>query len=795
MRLASRRLSIVLLFAALSIPALARAAASYWSHDWLAPSRVHNFTFVGTVPDAAVPDGAGGAFIFWEDLRNGSRDVFGAHVLADGSLDPSWPFGGLGVCTAAGDQTSIRALPDGAGGVFVCWSDARSGVAKPYVTDLLANGTPAPGYGANGVGVETSLPNADGPPQMCIDLSGGIQLAWEYTAGAGNQDIYGAQVVGGAVVWMKGLITTPVSQTGPVIVSDGGTTNMAWVEAGQIWLGRYFYNTGAMLGSPVSPSSAPFTNGSPRIAAASSQIPYGSVVVWLATNAGETAPMAAYYFAGVVWNNLGVVSSPASTVFLGDLVYSGASSDWFVFAAGGAPPGLYVQQITPYNAGSAVLLTSKTDWTYPAHICPDGLGGVVAAYSDVMGPESVKALRVMADNTLAPLWGAPANGGTLVIQDPWGMGAGGIASDGRSGAIVVGREAVANPAIVYNRVDRWGALDGAPVIVSVRDVLNDQGGQVRVTWNASYLDVPYPDPISGYWIWRQVPAAAAQARIRGGAPQYRADAAAEPAPGTLRLEPAQAQGFAWEFVASQAADGFSQYSYVASTMGDSVAGSNPRTTFMIEARSSAYTLGWPSTPDSGYSVDNLPPPAPAPFTGTYSAGTALLSWGAVGVSDLAGYRLYRGTSASFVPGPSNLVAALNQTSYTDQAGAPYYYRLTAVDVHGNESPSTLLLPTGTLAVDGTAPPTLALAPPAPNPARGSTLLAFTLPHEMVAHLALFDVNGRRVRTLVEGMTPAGEHVSSWDLRDDAGREVGAGLYLARFEAEGHVLTRRVMALR
>ncbi|HEY6866081.1 MAG TPA: T9SS type A sorting domain-containing protein, partial [Candidatus Eisenbacteria bacterium] len=156
---------------------------------------------------------------------------------------------------------------------------------------------------------------------------------------------------------------------------------------------------------------------------------------------------------------------------------------------------------------------------------------------------------------------------------------------------------------------------------------------------------------------------------------------------------------------------------------------------------------------------------------------------------------YRGTSASFVPGPSNLVAALSQTAYTDNAGAPYYYRLTAVDVHGNESPSTLLLPTGTLAVDGAAPATLALAPPAPNPARGSTVLAFSLPHEATARLALFDVHGRRVRTLVDGMTPPGEHVASWDLRDDAGREVGAGLYLARFEAEGHVLTRRVMALR
>jgi hypothetical protein len=166
------------------------------------------------------------------------------------------------------------------------------------------------------------------------------------------------------------------------------------------------------------------------------------------------------------------------------------------------------------------------------------------------------------------------------------------------------------------------------------------------------------------------------------------------------------------------------------------------------------------------------------------------------VPDLDNYRLYRGTSASFVPGPSNHVASPVDTAFSDAAGSPYYYRLTAVDIHGNESASTLLLPTGALLDAGSGAPTaLAFAPPAPNPARGSTVLRFALPREAVVRLAIYDLSGRRVRTLAEGAQPAGERAVSWDVRDDAGRPLGAGLYFARFEAEGRAFTQRIVAVR
>ena len=44
---------------------------------------------------------------------------------------------------------------------------------------------------------------------------------------------------------------------------------------------------------------------------------------------------------------------------------------------------------------------------------------------------------------------------------------------------------------------------------------------------------------------------------------------------------------------------------------------------------------------------------------------------------------------------------------------------------------------------------------------------------------MLDVTGRRIRTLVRGMRPAGRHQAEWDGRDERGIPVSPGLYLCR----------------
>lgn len=70
----------------------------------------------------------------------------------------------------------------------------------------------------------------------------------------------------------------------------------------------------------------------------------------------------------------------------------------------------------------------------------------------------------------------------------------------------------------------------------------------------------------------------------------------------------------------------------------------------------------------------------------------------------------------------------------------------------------------------------------PNPARHGGTLRFRLPARAAVDLSLFDVAGRRVARLAHGRLDAGEHAVAWARRDDAGRRVPSGVYLARLRA-------------
>jgi flagellar hook assembly protein FlgD len=102
----------------------------------------------------------------------------------------------------------------------------------------------------------------------------------------------------------------------------------------------------------------------------------------------------------------------------------------------------------------------------------------------------------------------------------------------------------------------------------------------------------------------------------------------------------------------------------------------------------------------------------------------------------------------------------------------------------------------TASVDpGTSASGLTLSRRGPSPARGPVALSFTLPHAAAVQLAIYDLSGRHVRELSSGVRTAGEHVISWDLHDEAGRAVGAGLYFAQLRTEGHQLTQKIPTLR
>jgi flagellar hook assembly protein FlgD len=88
-----------------------------------------------------------------------------------------------------------------------------------------------------------------------------------------------------------------------------------------------------------------------------------------------------------------------------------------------------------------------------------------------------------------------------------------------------------------------------------------------------------------------------------------------------------------------------------------------------------------------------------------------------------------------------------------------------------------------------------LAQNSPNPFGASaTRIAFAVPREQDATLRVFDVQGRLVRTLVNGPVSAGTHTVEWNGRNDQERTVSAGVYFYRLEADGKSATRKMILL-
>jgi photosystem II stability/assembly factor-like uncharacterized protein len=72
----------------------------------------------------------------------------------------------------------------------------------------------------------------------------------------------------------------------------------------------------------------------------------------------------------------------------------------------------------------------------------------------------------------------------------------------------------------------------------------------------------------------------------------------------------------------------------------------------------------------------------------------------------------------------------------------------------------------------------------PNPFKDATTIRLSLAEAMEVTLTIYDLAGRRVRSLAAGRMAAGVHDFGWDGRNDAGRRVASGVYFVRLESQG-----------
>jgi len=126
--------------------------------------------------------------------------------------------------------------------------------------------------------------------------------------------------------------------------------------------------------------------------------------------------------------------------------------------------------------------------------------------------------------------------------------------------------------------------------------------------------------------------------------------------------------------------------------------------------------------------------------------------------------------------------------------------LDAVTANGTSGKLSVFLHNAALvtAVDSppAAAPALRLSQNFPNPFNPSTTIRFALSQAELVRLCVFDIQGRVVATLVDGMVPAGAHSVPWQGRTARGSLVGSGVYFYRLStASGHKESRRMVVLK
>lgn len=187
------------------------------------------------------------------------------------------------------------------------------------------------------------------------------------------------------------------------------------------------------------------------------------------------------------------------------------------------------------------------------------------------------------------------------------------------------------------------------------------------------------------------------------------------------------------------------------------------------------------------------------FSGLTAAevGTAVrVSWFSTPDADHDGFHVDRATS---IDGPwtrrtSELIRGSSPFSWTDPdvlEWATYFYRVVAVDYFGTETRSDpVRVETGERALLRAG-----LALPRPNPFAAATDIEFVMSRAGRAKVAVFDVTGRRIHSLANAAFEEGAHTVVWRGTDAAGRNVAAGIYFVRFEADGAAFQRKLVKLR
>ncbi|MBU0558677.1 MAG: T9SS type A sorting domain-containing protein, partial [Bacteroidetes bacterium] len=314
-------------------------------------------------------------------------------------------------------------------------------------------------------------------------------------------------------------------------------------------------------------------------------------------------------------------------------------------------------------------------------------------------------------------------------------------------------------------------MTGPGMITGVRDVPNDQGNQVGVSWTKFGGDggnAVLENPVKAYGVWRveQIPGKAiSNNKINSS---------------NLKIgDQINDEGKLLTYVAYVPAAKLFEYNAMVPTLFNTVDTDTAWTEFVVSAFNENGNVQW-TEPAAGFSVDNLIPGAPKAFAGELGDMKVNLTWEESEDVDFKYFAVYRSTTQGSVP--STPYATTTDLKFVDNSvlsGTTYYYVMSAFDFNGNQSDYTQELPftiTSLEEISGT-PTQFSLSQNYPNPFNPTTMIKFGLPEASNVKVTVYDAVGKEVGVLVNEYLNSGYYNYSWNASNMA-----TGVYFYEMKA-------------
>lgn len=306
-------------------------------------------------------------------------------------------------------------------------------------------------------------------------------------------------------------------------------------------------------------------------------------------------------------------------------------------------------------------------------------------------------------------------------------------------------------------------LSEYPMILSITDVPNDQGGWVKVNFARSAYDTD------------------SLVLAKTSSPEMY----------TVEID----DGSGWTAAATTVAYGKSIYSILVPTTKDSTLEDDGLINFRVIA--GMEEGNFVSNVMTGYSKDNLQPSTPQDLAGYVTPDEYIkLTWQPVSDKDFKYYKIFKRNDGTLF----ELFSSTTDTVYIDNTvlvNNLYFYSVKAVDHSGNESDFSNIanIYISDIYEENGLVTQYYLSQNYPNPFNPQTTIKYGLLRQSHVKITIFDILGHKIKELVNDAQNKGHHQVIWDGKNNFGQVVSTGIYYYKLESENYNSMKKMLFIK